>query len=290
MLADAVFAEGYRLVRNRTAWFWSILFVPVMGLIFSVIGNVILKATSATLMARADMPPEARIQMGASTVDLGQALIKGVGDLSNPVVLFFLLIGAATLYAGDYRWETWRLISARNGRDNLILGKVGVFKLLTIAAMLVLIVGTVGENLIKALILAKPLAFTFKGDDFGRILGLFFLSYWRIIQFGMLALLAAVMSRSLLAALIVPVVVGVAQFFSPQLLGQFGMGPDSWLAILINPGAAADAFRALLTGGIAATMLPDGIITKATISLLFWMLAPLVAAVAWFRRQDLSKE
>lgn len=290
MLADAVFAEGYRLIRNRTALFWSILFVPVMGLAFSVIGNVILKATSATLMARADMPPEARLQLGAPTVDLGQALLSGVGNLANPAVLFFILIGAATLYAGDYRWETWRLISARNNRDNLLLGKVGVLKVMTLVAMAVLIVGVLGESLIKAVIMAKPLAFTFSGDDFGRIIALFFLSYWRIIQFAMVALLAAVLTRSLLAALIVPLVVGVVQFFSPQALAQMGLGPDSWLAVLINPGAAADIIKVLIMGGPGVDMLPDGITAKAAVSLLIWMIVPLAGAIVLFRRQDLSKE
>lgn len=290
MLADAVFAEGYRFVRNRAAVFWSVVFVPVMGLLFTAVVSTVLKIMNAALMAKADTPPEVRLSLNAETVDLGQALLKGVGDMSNPVVLLFILIGAATLYAGDYRWETWRLISARNNRDNLIVGKVGVLKLLTLTAMAALIIGLVGENLIKALIMAKPLAFTFAGDDFGRIVGLFFLSYWRIVQFAMISLLAAVMTRSLLAALIVPLVVGVAQFFSPQILAQMGLGPDSWLAVLINPGAAADILRAVIVGGPGADMLADGVVTKAVVSLLFWMLAPLVGAVVWFRRQDLSKE
>ena len=46
--------------------------------------------------------------------------------LSEPDGPNFVLIGAATIYAGDYRWETWRLISARNTRSNLLAGKVVV--------------------------------------------------------------------------------------------------------------------------------------------------------------------
>ena len=33
MLGDAIRAEGYRFVRNRTAMFWSIAFVPILGLV-----------------------------------------------------------------------------------------------------------------------------------------------------------------------------------------------------------------------------------------------------------------
>lgn len=290
MLADAIRAEGYRLARSRTTWFWSVLFVPIFGLVMSVIGNVVLKATGPSLMVNGKPSPEVALALAGGPVDLGQGLVSTAGDLANPVILLFVLIGAATLYAGDYRWETWRLISARNSRDNLLLGKVGVLKILALAAMVVALAGSVGENLVKALILTRPLTFTMDGGDVGQMLLLFGLSWLRIIQFTMIGLLAAVMSRSLLAALFVPLVLGVAQFFSPGMLGQMGLGPDSWVGVLINPGTATDAIKALIGGGEAARMLPEGLVLKSTISLVLWTLAPLIGALAWFRKQDLSKE
>lgn len=290
MLWDAYLAEAYRLARSRTTWFWSVFFVPILGLVMAVIGNTVLKVTGPSITADGKAPPEVALLLAGGPVDLGKSLVDTAGDLANPVILLFVLIGAATLYAGDYRWETWRLISARNSRDNLILGKVGVLKALALAAMIVALIGSVGENLIKAMILSRPLAFTMDGGDFGRMLLLFALSFLRILQFTMLGLLAAVMSRSLLAALFVPLVVGVAQFFSPGLMGQMGFGPDSWAAVLANPGAATDAIGALIKGGGAAQMLPDGLVLKSAISLAFWTFAPLIGALLWFRRQDLSKE
>ena len=290
MLADAIRAEGYRLTKSRTTWFWSIFFVPILGLVMSVIGNVVLKATGPSLMVNGKAPPEVALALAGGPVDLGQTLVSTAGDLANPVVLLFVLIGAATLYAGDYRWETWRLISARNSRDNLVLGKTTVLAVMVVAAMVVLMIGNLGENLITAMVLSRPLAFTMDGGDFGQMLLLFGLSWLRILQFTMIGLLAAVMSRSLLAALFVPLVVGVAQFFSPGVVAQMGLGPDSWVAVLINPGSAAGAIKALIEGGPAAQMLPDGLVLKASISLAFWTLAPLLGAIAWFRRQDLSKE
>lgn len=290
MLADAVFAEGYRLARSRTTWFWSVFFVPLLGVVMAVIGNTVLKVTGPSITADGKAPPEVALLLAGGPVDLGQGLLATAGDLANPVILLFVLIGAATIYAGDYRWETWRLISARNSRDNLILGKLGVLKMLVLAAMIVALIGSVGENLIKAMVLSRPLAFTMDGGDFGQMLLLFALSFLRILQFTMVGLLAAVMSRSLLAALFVPLVVGVAQFFSPGLMGQMGLGPDSWAAVLVNPGAATDAIGALIKGGGAAQLLPDGLVLKASVSLALWTLVPLVGALAWFRRQDLSKE
>ena len=290
MLADAVFAEGYRLARSRTTWFWSVFFVPILGLVMAFIGNVILKANESKLMADEKMPPEVALMLKGGPIDMGQAIVNAAGDLAGPMTLLFVLIGAATIYAGDYRWETWRLISARNSRDNLILGKVGVLKLLAFAAMVVMLVGALGEKAIQAMILGKPLAFTFDGGDFGQFVAFFFVSWLRIIQFMMMSLLTAVVTRSLLAALFVPLVTGVAQFFSMQALAPMGVKPDDWAAVLFNPGGAADTIKALITGGASADSLGDGDVLKASVSLAVWTLIPLVGALAWFRKQDLSKE
>ncbi|KQS56101.1 hypothetical protein ASG17_08685 [Brevundimonas sp. Leaf363] len=290
MLADAVLAEGYRLLRSRTTWFWSVFFVPILALVFSVIGNAILKAMMMAAQAKSQ-PLAPQVQMALQpSIDMGQGLLEVAGGLAGPATLLFVLIGAATLYAGDYRWETWRLISARNTRPNLILGKVAALKMLTLVAMLVLAVAGVGQLLIKAAILATPMTFTFSGGDFGRLALLFLLSFWRIVQFTMLGLLVAVASRSLLAALFVPIVVGVAQVFSPFALAQFGLSGDSWIALAINPGGAMDVLKAEIVGGTAAQLASNRAVISAIISLLMWMFLPLAAAIGWFNRQDLSKE
>ena len=39
-----------------------------------------------------------------------------------------------------------------------------------------------------------------------------------------------------------------------------------------------------------AAALPDGILLKAWVSVGLWTLVPLAGALAWFRKQDLSKE
>ena len=47
---------------------------------------------------------------------------------------------------------------------------------------------------------------------------------------------------------------------------------------------------AAIAGGERAAALPAGILVKAWLSVGLWTLAPLAGALAWFRRQDLSKE
>lgn len=287
MLADAIRSESYRLLQNRTAVFWSVFFVPVIGLALSTVSFFLLKSKVAQING-GPLPPE--LSLGGP-LDLGQSIASNAGELANPAILAFLLIGAATLYAGDYRWETWRLISARNSRPNLLLGKVGVLKLLTLAAMLVFLASGAVSEAIKAAIFVRPMTFTFGATEASQFGLLFLLSFVRVVQFLMISLLAATVTRSLLAALFIPVVLGVSQsFLSGPFAPMLGLETSDWLTQLLAPGLAFDTLKALIKGGMEAAALPDGVAIKAITSLALWSLIPLAAAIAWFSRQDLSKE
>ncbi len=285
MLADAIRSETYRLSKNRTALFWSVLFIPIMGILLATLGFVVAKANEAKLAGK--LPPEL---MKGGPLDLGLTLVKSAGDFANPAILMFVLIGAATIYAGDYRWETWRLISARNTRPNLLTGKVVVVALVIVLATFAALISDVIASLIQAAVFGRPVTFSMTGAaaaDFGLLT----LTSWaRILQFTMLGLLGAVVTRSLLAALFAPLVIGIAQFFLPQLLLPMGVTPDGWLMPLLSPGLATDLLKAVVQGGMAATDLPDHALAKGAISLALWIGVPFAAAVAWFNRQDLSKE
>lgn len=290
MLVDAIRAEGFRLSKNRTALFWSVMFAPILTLVIGAITSFVLKSTETKLMADTKAPPELKELLTSAPLDMGHALVAGAGNLANPLVLAFVVIGASTLYAGDYRWETWRLISARNSRPNLLLGKLAVVAGLALTGMLLMLLSNLAENLIRAAVFDRTLTFSMTGEMLGRFLGFAGLSWLRILQFTMMGMLAAVFTRSLLAALFVPLVVGVAQFFSPQMLLPMGVMPDAWLSILVNPGAATDAIQTMIEGGPGAAALPDGLGLKAWVSMGLWTLVPLAGALAWFRKQDLSKE
>lgn len=289
MLVDAIRAEGFRLSKNRTALFWSALFVPILTVAIGALTSFVLKGGQTKLLEGANSPELAEM-MSRATLDLSAAMVSAAGSLANPLVLLFVLIGAATIYAGDYRWETWRLISARNSRPNLVLAKLTVVAGLALVAMAFMLVGTLIENLMRAGIFGRSLTFALTGDQVGQFFALTGLSWLRILQFTMVSLLAAVVTRSLLAALFIPLVVGVAQFFTPQLLGPMGVMPDAWLAVLLNPAMATDAIQAIIAGGPAAAALPAGLALKAWVSLGLWTVLPLAGALAWFQRQDLSRE
>lgn len=289
MLADAIRAEGYRLSKNRTAVLWSVLFVPLIALVLSVIANLVLDANAAKLTTSPDGPAELKAMVAGGVLDMGPALVEVAGKLAGPPILLFMLIGAATVYAGDYRWETWRLISARNGRSNLLLGKVAVVGGLAAAAMAAMFVSGVGDNLIKAWVFHRPLTFTMDGPTVGRIGLIVGLGWLTILQFTMVALLAATVTRSLLAALFIPAVLGVVQAVSPNLFMGMGIMPDSWTAVLANPGGAFNLIQSMIDPSPVDA--PTGAqMVKAWTSIVLWTLLPLLGAIAWFKRQDLSKE
>ena len=290
MLVDAIRAEGFRLSRNRTALFWSLAFVPILSVAIGALTSFVLKGSETKILGDEKMPEELKAALAGGTLDMADALVSAAGNLANPLVLLFVLIGAATLYAGDYRWETWRLITARNSRINLLLAKLAVVAVVALTAMGFMLVASLIENLIKAAVFERSLTFALTGEMAGQFLGFAALSGLRILQFAMMGMLAAVVTRSLLAALFVPLVFGIAQFFSPQMLGPMGVMPDAWLSVLVNPGAATDAIQAAIAGGVRAAALPDGLLPKAWVSLTLWTVVPLAGALAWFRRQDLSKE
>ena len=284
-LFDSVQSEAYRLTRNRMAVFWSVLFVPLLFMIGGTAYHVISKSKAP------ELPPLIAEAMSRQPVNLGDALTLGAGMGANGAILVFMLIGAATLYAGDYRWETWRLISARNSRLNLILGKVAVFKLLALAAMIAFLVSSFVFSVSEAVVFKRPIGFEFGGAEFGQFLLLWLLSWVRIVQYAMICLLTACITRSLLAALFVPFVIGFAQsLFGGPGLALLGWNPQDWLPQLLLPGLAFDSLKGAVQHGPAMPALPDGLILKAVVSLALWTLIPLLAAIAWFQRQDLSKE
>lgn len=286
MLVDALKAEGYRFSLNRVLVFLSVLLTPLLFAVGGVLFHWITKTNGDRAAQAANLP----LNTPTDAVNLGEAISFAAANCANGFVLICVLIAAATIYAGDYRWETWRLISARNDRASLILAKVGVVKLIAIVSSLFFLIASFVFFLAQAVVYQRGLSFSIAGDDVGGIALTWLLSYVRIVQFTLIGLLAAVMTRSLLAALIVPWALGFIQ----SLLGQigpvlFGMDPGGWALQLLLPGLAYDTLKAAVQGGLEAP-LTGAVVWKSLIGLGLWIFVPLGAALAWFRKQDLSKE
>jgi len=285
MLADAIRAEAYRFSLNRLQVFVSVVLTPLLFAVGGVFFHIISKSRGD------EAADEAGLAIPASTdpVNLAEAISFAAAGSANGVILICMLIGAATLYAGDYRWESWRLISARNDRVSLILAKLGVVKLLAIAVSLLFLVASFIFGIAQSVIYERGLGFSMDGAEAGQAALTWLLSYVRIVQFTMIALLAAVMTRSLLAALFVPWALGFVQGILGTAMPLLGWEPQMWLPQLLLPGLAYDTLKAAVTGALEAP-LTDATVWRSLTGLALWTVLPLVAALAWFRRQDLSKE
>lgn len=286
MLADAIRAESYRFSLNRVLVFISVLLTPILFAVGGVLFHWITKTKGDEAAKAASLP----LPVSTEAVNLGDAVGLAASNCANGFVLICILIAAATLYAGDYRWETWRLISARNDRISLILAKVGVVKIIALVSSLFFLVASLAFMLAQALIYERGLSFSIEGGDVGGIALTWLLSYIRIVQFTLVGLLAAVMTRSLLAALIVPWALGFIQSLFGQMAPPLlGMAPDGLTMQLLLPGLAYDTLKDAVAGTLEAPMSRDTI-WKALLGLGLWTVTPLAGALYWFSRQDLSKE
>ncbi|WP_420478169.1 hypothetical protein [Brevundimonas sp. FT23028] len=286
MLVDALKAEGYRFSLNRVLVFISVLLTPILFAIGGVVFHWVTKTNGDKAAQAANLP----LSLPSEAVNLGDAFGFAAANCANGFVLISVLIAAATLYAGDYRWETWRLISARNDRVSLILAKVGTVKIIAIIGSLFFLLASFIFMLAQAVVYQRGLSFYVPLGDLGGIALTWLLSYIRIVQFSLIALLAAVMTRSLLAALIVPWALGFIQSLFGQIApALLGMEPGGWTLQLLLPGLAYDTLKAALEGPLEPPM-TVAVVWKAGVSLALWTLAPLAGALVWFKRQDLSKE
>ncbi len=285
MLVDALKAETYRLSLNRLQVFLGVLATPLLFAGGGVLFHLITKANGDKVAEKLNtpLPP-------TTPVNLGEVFGLAADASANGIILICVLIAAATLYAGDYRWETWRLISARNDRVSLILAKVGVVKILAIlSSVFFLIAGTIFLTA-EAVIYARGVSFAVTGSELWEALLVWLLSYVRIIQFTMMALIAAVMTRSLLAALFIPWALGFAQSLLGTAMPLLGWEPQMWAPQLLLPGLAYDTLKDAVAPGPLPAPLTDAVIWKSALGLTLWTLLPLAGALAWFKRQDLSKE
>jgi ABC-2 type transport system permease protein len=286
MLADAIRAEAYRFSLNRLQVFVTVVLTPLLFAVGGALFHIISKS-------RGDAAAQAAgLTLPASTtpVNLGEAFAFAAGGSANGVILICILIGAATLYAGDYRWESWRLISARNDRVSLILAKLGVLKILAIASSVAFLAASFVFLIAQAVVYQRGMSFSIDGAEAGRAALVWLLSYVRIIQFTMIALLTAVLSRSLLAALFVPWALGFVQGITGTAMPLLGWEPQMWLPQLLLPGLAYDTLKAAVEPGPLPAPFTDATVWRSLTGFALWTVLPLIGALVWFRRQDLSKE
>jgi ABC-2 type transport system permease protein len=273
MLADAFRAEGMRFLRQRGAILWGYGFVPALGLLVAIATAFFVRSH-----IHQKMP-------GAALV--GDSILRGIQGASSPPDQLFVLLAAAALFAGDYRWESWRLFTPRNSRTNLLLGKLGVYAVASLAGLLLLGFSGLLQSALGAAIDGSSVTFPALGGPFLGKLGLGLATGWLdLMLLGELALLTAILTRSNIAAVLVPFALFCVQAFAISLLpGPMRVDPPLKY-LLALPSLSVDMLRGTPApfGEHAANPLVAGVIVAA------WLAAMLGLALWLFRRQDLTRE
>lgn len=281
MLFNAIRSELFRLRHNTTAMFWGLFFMPIVGFVAGIFWrNYLGGRSNAARMATPDGQPLEQV------VILGDRLAEKTATLAEPGMMAFFLLVSAAISASDFRWETWRLVRPRNSRENLIYGKAIAIALLAFVPMTGLLVAEALGQIVSALVDRHELRLGFEPGLAGAGVVMFLIAWLRICQFALVSLLAALITRSMSAAIMVPVALGIGSYVLQKVAIFMGWRPTDWLTLLAFPAQAHDTIQAALLG--ART---DGnVLLLCVAGLLFWIALPVAASVWLFQQQDLAKE
>jgi ABC-2 type transport system permease protein len=276
MIAEAFSAEWLKLTKNRWAAFWAWGFVPVLTLAFGVLLETFSRAT-----------PGGAILGYAAPVSTA---LDGLGSYGNIFFRLFPIAGAATLFAGEYRWETWRAILPRNERATIMLAKLCVFA--AASAISIVLCGVAGflAGLYEAVLFGNiswPVVGA--GEVILSLAAGFSASFLQLMATAGVVMLIAVLSRSMIAAIIG----GFSVFLAAELLSVYlriRLASASEIMTLL-PNVAGDALRQLAS---AIRGDPDALglhlALPGAAALVLWCAVLSAAAVQLFRSQDLSRE
>ncbi|MBU4434842.1 MAG: ABC transporter permease [Alphaproteobacteria bacterium] len=274
MLVDAIAAERFRLLRDRSALFWGFVFAPLVGFFLNIGGDLFLRG-----VIKRPMP--------GITVDLTGQVLKALGEGASVMAALFLMIGAASVLAGDYRWETWRLRTPRNSRLNLLAAKLIVIGEALLWTLVLTVVLTLAAAVIGAGINSKAIVLSATGSGLGQVAGVFLVTWLEAMSLVALAACVAVVARSPMAAVVVCLIVRFVESILASTLGTLAPTP-TWKSLLI-PAYDADLLRAFV-GAPSHAGLDAGPAGWALLALIGWIAVLTAGAIVLFQRQDLTRE
>ncbi len=281
MLADAFAAERLRLGKARGLLFWGFLFVPVVSLAFGLLGTVMTLVTRKAVGA-AGLP--------LTPNDLAKAASEAMTQTDLiPVQLFFML-AAAALVADDYRWETWRLVTPRNTRANLLLAKLMTFGVGAAGSILLIAILSMVSALIDGLATGDGFASTYSfTNDLIRLGGSFATSWLELMAMAALAMLLTVLTRNAIPAVIGSIGLWAVQMLAIDRITQRLTEPPEVFHYAFLPAFSADVLRTALLAGAPPDSQPAAW-PLAFLALALWTAGFAALAVVAFRRQDLTRE
>ncbi len=272
MIAAALQAELYKLSRNRGSTFWAFGFMPVFALGSGLIEQLFVHVYMGDIIPYASPLQDS---------------LSGLASFSVSIFQICGIAGAAIIFGGEYRWETWRASLTRVDRVPAMIAKMIAFALAISASLVLcsiarLIVGFIDMGFTGSavwpevgaseIMLAHLVAFT--------------ASFLQIMVTAAFVMLVCVITRAMTAGIVATVLVLVACEIA-SIRGNAG-GDPIWL---LFPNIAGDAIR---QAGQVIMMRREGLLggyaPMAAPTLLIEFLFLTAASTALFVRQDLSKE
>jgi ABC-2 type transport system permease protein len=264
-------AEILKLSRQRAALSWGFLFIPAFTML-------------VTCVLVGGGPPPSAAGHAINAIQPVHSAARALSVGGNPIAQLFYAIGAAAIFAVEYRYSGWRHLVPRASRWSLLLSKFATFALFA-AASLALV--AVGDALVTAVLPfglgSKPVMTDISAAS-GTILILSFLvSLAELLVLAGLVALVAVSTRSAMGAIIAPFLLSLAATMVESYLAGSGG------AAIPLPTFAGDAVRLWLTSGTGSPELARSALV-GLVTLIGWGLTSVALTIAVFSRQDLVSE
>ncbi len=272
MIIDALRAELYKLSRNRWSTFWAFGFMPLFALGMGVIEQ------AAYHFYMGDLLPYA--------APLHESL-GGLATFSASIFQLCGIAGAAIIFGGEYRWETWRAALTRVDRAPIMAAKMLAF---AIAISISLLLCGVARLIVGFIDVGLTGYATWPPVDPGAIalahLMGFSATFLQMMVTAAFVMLVCVVSRAMTAGIVAALLTLVACEIA-SIRGNMG---DELIWVLF-PNIAGEALRQagnIMMGGRDGLL--AGFAWQGAAALVMWFILLSAAALALFTRQDLSKE
>lgn len=284
-MLDALSAETLKLKRHKATWG----LVWIYPIVLIAVGLIMV---AVALTGADDSKPQSQSL---------QSWLDGADDFweaPRQAMVRILLAGyIAVVFAGEYSWNTWKLIVPHRRRATLIGAKYVVATLFLLAGL------TMGALVFNLVLWTEdvisgdtiPAGITLGALASGHSTGLLTIVAPLLVTVGY-ASLAAILTRSMVGALIVSVVLiaveSLIASFAP-LLATYLPGA-MWALYHLLPGFhIANIASWIAEGAGAQTPFPSGAVASASLATSLavagaWIVGLFALTFAWFARQDIN--
>lgn len=290
-MIDAVRAEWIKIIRNARLTAALVWIFPIAAATTLVVGFII-SLVSGGFAAF----------MGQSTWSSDLVAIWGVIN-RFPVNVFGRMLPLAfmaVVFAGEFQWETWRLIVPRAERTKLLLAKLAAIVLavtlsLALASVIMVALQAAGHAALGE-VYGPDLTVEMVSQAARNLLVEALIASLTLLLLGAFAAVSAFITKTVLGALMLSFGFSLVELLSLgvlALLSSWFDRPGILNLYRYMPNFNLENLRAWVIEGHGLTALPFNLVVEASLgeSLLFvgiWITAVVAWANSIFRRQDIT--